>query len=158
MNRPLEILKTLADHQVEFLVVGGVAAVALGVPIATWDLDVIHNCAPENVKRLLVALEALEVRYWHRPGLRPDESHLSGPGHQLLATRLGRLDVLGAIGNGHTYADLVPRSVEVELAAGFRCRVLDLETQIAIKEEIGAEKDLAVLPILRRTLAEKQRK
>ena len=71
LNRPLEILKTLADHQVEFLVVGGVAAVALGVPIATWDLDVIHNCAPENVKRLLVALEALEVRYWHRPMAPP---------------------------------------------------------------------------------------
>ena len=158
MNRPLEILKALADHRVEFLVVGGVAAVALGAPIATWDLDVIQNCAPENVKRLLVAFDALEVRYWYRPDLHPGESHLSGPGHQLLATRLGRLDVLGSIGKGHTYADLLPHSVEVELAPGFRCRVLDLETQIAIKEEIGAEKDLAVLPILRRTLAEKQRK
>ncbi len=36
-------------------------------------------------------------------------------------------------------------------------RVLDLETLIAIKEELGGEKDLAVLPILRRTLEERKK-
>jgi hypothetical protein len=44
----------------------------------------------------------------------------------------------------------------MELGADVRIRVLDLETVIAIKEEVGGEKDLAVLPILKRTLREKQ--
>jgi predicted nucleotidyltransferase len=157
LNRPLEILKTLADHEVEFILVGGVAAVALGAPINTLDVDVVHLATPGNLQRLLAALAGLDAHYRHRPELRPDESHLSTPGHQLLETRLGYLDVLGAIGKGHSYAELLPHSAEVEFGPGFRCRVLDLETQIAIKEEIGAEKDLAVLPILRRTLQEARR-
>jgi len=157
LNRPLEILRTLADHEVEFIVVGGVAAVALGAPVNTMDIDIVHTRAPENVTRLLAALHALDAHYRHRPELRPTESHLSSRGHQLLATRLGYLDVLGAIGKGHTYAGLLPHTVEIEFAPAFRCRVLDLETQIAIKEETGGEKDLAMLPILRRTLAERRR-
>jgi hypothetical protein len=36
--------------------------------------------------------------------------------------------------------------------------VLDLETLIAVKEELGGEKDLAMLPILRRTLEESRRR
>lgn len=157
MNRPTEILKTLANHEVEFIVVGGAAAVALGVPINTWDVDVVHAVTPANVQRLLAALSELDAHYRHRPEFRPGESHLSGPGHQLLITRLGPLDVLGAIGKGRSYADLLPHSAEVELSAGLHCRVLDLEMQIAIKEEVGGEKDRAVLPTLRRTLEERRR-
>ncbi len=158
MNRPLEILKTLADHEVEFIVVGGVAAVALGAPVnSALDIDVVHLITPANVQRLLAALAELDAHYRDRPELRPGESDLSSPGHQLLATRLWPLDVLGAIGKGRVYADLLPRSVEVEFSPSLRCRVLDLETQIAIKEEIGAAKDLAILPILRRTLEERRR-
>ena len=41
---------------------------------------------------------------------------------------------------------------------GLRIRVLDLETQIAVKEEIGQEKDLAALPILRHAFEESRRK
>jgi N-glycosylase/DNA lyase len=43
------------------------------------------------------------------------------------------------------------------IAEGLRIRVLDLETLIAIQEELGGEKDRAVLPILRRTLEEKRK-
>jgi hypothetical protein len=45
----------------------------------------------------------------------------------------------------------------VELSPELRVRVLDLETQVAVKEETGREKDLAVLPTLRRTLMESRR-
>jgi hypothetical protein len=34
------VLQTLADHDVEFIVVGGVAAVLTGAPVNTFDLDV----------------------------------------------------------------------------------------------------------------------
>ena len=72
-------------------------------------------------------------------------------------TRYGPLDLLGTIGSNLAYEDLVPRSVELDVAEGLRIRVLDLETLIAIKEEVGGEKDLAVLPVLRRTLEEKRK-
>jgi hypothetical protein len=67
------------------------------------------------------------------------------------------LDLLGTIGRDLGYQDLVPHSVELGISEGVRIRVLDLETLIAIKEELAGEKDRAVLPILRRTLEEKRK-
>lgn len=76
---------------------------------------------------------------------------MSSPGHQLLLTRFGPLDLLGAIGKGRTYADLIAHATTMKIGA-LDLPVLDLETQIAVKEEISGEKDLAILPLLRRTL------
>jgi hypothetical protein len=45
----------------------------------------------------------------------------------------------------------------MDIGEGIRVYVLDLETLIAIKEELAGAKDVAVLPILRRTLAERRR-
>jgi hypothetical protein len=125
----------------------------------TFDLDVVHSTEPENVDRLLVALRDLDAFYRFQPErrMRPDPSHLRSPGHQLLMTKFGPLDLLGAIGKGRSYADLLPDSTEFDLGEEVRVRVLGLEAQIAVKEEIAGEKDLAALPILRRTLAESRR-
>src|SRR5450759_2277963 len=155
----LAVLRTLADHGVDFIVGGGVAAVRRGAPINTFDLDIVHSTELENVDRLLAALTELEAFYRFQPELRmrPDSSHLGSPGHQLLMTKFGPLDLLGAIGKGRCYADLLCDSTEFDLGDGVRVRVLGLEAQIAVKEEIGGEKDLAALPILRRTLEESRR-
>ena len=157
-NRILAIFETLARHQTEYLVVGGVAAVLRGAPMSTFDVDIVHSTSPENVARILSALEELDARYRFRPELRPGVSHLSSRGHQLLITRFGPLDVLGMIGKGRTYSDLLPLTEEMEVRSGIRVRVLSLEAQIAIKEEVGGEKDVAVLPLLRRTLEESRRR
>ncbi len=152
------ILKTLASHRVGFVVVGGVAAALEGAPVNTFDLDIVHSREPENVTRLLAALESLEAIFRSRPERKPDASHLASVGHQLLMTRFGPLDILGAIGRGHTYQDLLPHSEEMTLGGGVCVRVLNLEMLIAVKEEVADEKDLAALPVLRRTREEKRRK
>jgi len=159
-NRNLSILQTLVRHRVDFLVVGGVAAVLQGAPISTFDLDVVHSTDPANVSRVLDALEELDAIYRAQPELRlrPNASHLSSPGHQLLITRLGPLDLLGSIGIGRTYPDLLPHATELQAGPSLPIKVLDLETQIAIKEELGGEKDRAVLPVLRRTLEERRKR
>jgi predicted nucleotidyltransferase len=153
------ILRILREHGVEFVVVGGVGAVLQGAPLNTFDLDILHSTAKDNVGRLLAALESLHAHYRMQPErhLKPKESHLSSPGHQLLMTRHGPLDVLGAIGNSHTYRELAPHSVEMEIGGGIKVQVLKLEQLIGIKEEIAGPKDVAVLPILRQTLKEKSR-
>jgi hypothetical protein len=144
---------------VEYLVVGGVAAVLGGAPVSTFDLDIVHSTSPENVARILTALEELDAWYRHFPErrLRPDASYLTSPGHRLLMTRYGPVDVLGKIGKGRTYFALLPLTVEMEVQSGVRVRVLSLEAQIAVKVEVGGEKDAAMLPLLRRTLEESRR-
>ena len=83
----------------------------------------------------------------------PDESHLLGPGHQLLRTKHGDLDVLGTIDDNVGYEDVLNHTLEVELS-DFRVRVLELARLIQAKEFAGRPKDLAALPVLRATLAE----
>jgi len=154
------ILRTLGAHGVEFILVGGVSAALRGVPVTTFDVDVVHATTGENVVRLLEALDELHAIYRAQPEreLKPHASHLGGPGHHLLLTDFGPLDLLGMVGAARGYADLVEHSDEFDIGGGVMVRVLDLETLIATKEEAGGEKDKAALPLLRRTLEEKRRR
>ena len=154
------LLRALTEHGVDFLVVGGVGAILQGATLSTFDLDIVHSTEPANIARLLAALADLDACYRAQPDkrLRPSQTHLSSPGHQLLMTRFGPLDVLGLIGKGRRYPDLLPHAVEMTIAEGIPIRVLNLETQIAVKEEIGQEKDIAALPLLRHALEESRRK
>jgi predicted nucleotidyltransferase len=154
----VEILRVLARHEVEFIVVGGMAAVFHGAPVVTYDLDVLHARTPANVARLLGALQELQAYYRTDlvRRLSPNESHLVSPGHQLLMTQYGPLDVLGSIDEGAGYTDLLDQSEEI-IVGEMRLRVLELERLIAVKERAGRAKDLAALPVLRSTLAERRR-
>jgi predicted nucleotidyltransferase len=153
----LAILKTLRHHRVDFVIVGGVCAVLHGAPLATFDLDVVHSREPNNLARLIAALKELEAHY-RIPGRRdkkPGPSHLASAGPQLLVTRFGPLDLLGTIGEGSDYDQLLDETAELEIGGGLKVRVLSLERLVKAKEETGQEKDRAVLPILRRLLEEK---
>lgn len=116
--------------------------------------------SPKTIARLLPALESLEAVFRVQPErrLRPSASHLSASGHLNLLIRSGPLDLLATIGKNLGYEDLLPHSSEMEIGEGTRMLVLDLETLIAIKEELAGDKDIAVLPILRQTLKESRKK
>ena len=150
-----DALDVLARHGVEFVVVGGVAAVLAGAPISTFDLDIVPARSPANLARLLSALSELDARYRDLTGriLRPDVQGLAGPGHHLLLTTCGPVDVLGSIGHGDGYDELLADVVERQLGA-HRVRTLGLATLIRTKQAAGRAKDLAVLAILRKTLEE----
>lgn len=152
-------LKALQEAGVDFILVGGLAAVLNGAPVNTYDVDVVHSRHADNVARLLPVLEALDAIYRIQPSrrLRPNASHLASAGHSNLMTKYGHLDFLGAIGEDLTYEDLLPDSEEMDLGEGLRIRVLKLEKLIEIKQQLHGEKDRAVLPILLRTLEEKRK-
>ncbi len=57
------ILEVLDRHKVEFLLVGGVAALAYGARRPTSDLDCVTPRTEENLKRLAGALRALMLAY-----------------------------------------------------------------------------------------------
>lgn len=152
-------LRALYDGGVDFILVGGVAAVLGGAPVQTYDVDVVHSRDAANVARLLPVLDLLDAIFRIQPErrLKPESYHLAGPGHLNLVTRYGPLDLLGTIGRDLSYQDLLPHSTEVDIGGGTRIRVLNLEKLIEIKEELGGEKDRAMLPLLRRVLEEKRK-
>ncbi|MDI1436168.1 nucleotidyltransferase domain-containing protein [Polyangium sorediatum] len=152
-----DILRTLLHHQVDFVVVGGMAAVLQGAPVHTFDIDIVYSRAEENVARLLAALQDLDAVFRTDPRrLVPNESHLRSTGHKLLSTRHGVLDVLGTIEEDTSYEDLLQDALWLEVA-GAPVRVLSLERLIQIKEKLTRPKDRAMLLVLKATLDEKRR-
>lgn len=151
--RFLDILRALGRHRVDFILVGGVAAVLEGAPVSTFDLDIVPAPKPDNRERLLAALRELNARYLDPAGrhILPDAAKLATLRMHQLVTDAGPLDVLTTIGNGLTYTDLDRRTRDYELE-GQRVRCLNLDAIIESKEQAGREKDRAVLPVLRRTL------
>ena len=152
----LELLRALVSEGVEFIV-GGVAAVLEGVPVSTFDLDVVYSLGENNLDSLARALDDLEAIYVDPGGrkITPTTDRLRGGGHHLLRTRCGRLDVLGSVGEGLGFDDLLqdarPRSIH-----GLTVSVLTLGALIKTKEGADRPKDRAVLDLLRQTLAERE--
>ena len=147
-----EILEVLNKHEVEYIVVGGVAAVIQGAPVTTFDLDALVRISDDNAERLFSALEDLDARYReHSSAIRPTKEDILAGGHLLLLTRAGPLDVLGFIGDKNRYEDLIDRSSEVEMTVG-TFRVLDLEELVQQKKNSDRAKDRAMLGLLEEVL------
>lgn len=53
----VEILKSLHENQIRYLIVGGVAVNLHGVPRATFDFDLVISVDTENMTRLLELLQ-----------------------------------------------------------------------------------------------------
>ena len=150
------LLATLASSDVEFVVVGMLAAVAQGAPVTTHDVDIVHRRTTENIDRLVdVLVNRLDARYRGRSDiLRPTAEILAGPGHSLLMTNAGPVDVLGAIEGGRDYDALLPTSHRIEIS-GHPVYVLNLETLIELKRGSPRLKDQMVLPLLEETLRQR---
>jgi len=56
LNRLLDVFKSFQQHNVRYVVIGGIASVLYGVPRATFDMDILIEGTPENAERLLRAL------------------------------------------------------------------------------------------------------
>ncbi len=147
------LLETLVEAGVELILVGGLAAVAQGAPIATFDVDVVHRRTPDNLERLNGFLDRVHARYRGRKSspIPIDRAALAGPGHSLFSTDLGPLDVLGTVGLGLDYDALLSDTVEIELGGG-RLKILSLAAIVRQKRASQDPKDRLALPVLEETL------
>ena len=159
-NRPryFQLLELLSRHDVDFIVVGGVAAILEGVPITTLDLDIVYDRSPENLQRLLEVLTTVEACYRDPAGrhIVPTVEKLATIRMNLLRTNLGPCDVLASM-SGASYEDLL-ESTRTRQVGELRLRVLELAKVIESKELANRDKDKAVLPVLRKTLEIKRQK
>jgi len=146
MGWSIEMLRRLTDGGVDYVLIGGVAANAHGSAIHTDDLDVFAPLSHENVLAIVRAFSGTHLRWRHRPDLpviTPDDPLLSGLKNMYLQCDLGQLDVLGELPEVGSYPEVAAASVEIDVR-GFRCRVINLDSLIALKRTVGREKDLLV--------------
>ena len=147
------LLEGLVEADIQFILVGGLAAVIQGAPITTMDVDIVHRQSPENISKLLGFLKSIGAFYRRldHKVIEPNREDLEGEGHALFATRLGPLDVLAAIEGGKAYEDLLAHTIEIEFR-GHRVRVLNLKSLVKYKKTSKDSKDKRRLPVLQETL------
>ena len=158
--RPEEILRILNDHEVLYVVIGGMAAVIHGSDIPTTDIDVTPDQSLSNLQRLSAALREMNAKIWTQPepeGLSFDHDGASLADAQILnlITDYGRLDVTRTPAGTQGYEDLKRDAVTVDVF-GLAASVASLADVVRSKQAAGRPKDLQFLPTLRRLLDEAQ--
>lgn len=146
------IVFALADHGVDFVVIGASAAILQGVPLpTTLDFDVTAATTDRNRKRLAEALKELGAAL-RLPGDEVleaplDDKMLRNLSVVTLMTDAGPFDVLFEPAGAPTYEELKARSVEVS-DFGIAVRVAAVQDIVAMKRAAGREKDAAHLTAL----------
>jgi hypothetical protein len=142
------ILRTLLDHEVDFVVIGGLAVAAHGFPRATKDIDIVPAPVTENRLRLYEALQALDAEPLEIGDLRADElpvpfapDGLDEGGNWALRTSAGRVDVLQWVPGVEDYEKLDARSLNVELPDVGRVLFAGYADLVAMKRAAGRAQD-----------------
>jgi hypothetical protein len=147
---PVALIRTLLAHQVQFIVVGGVAATTHGSPQATFDLDICYERSTPNLEALARALTALHAHLRGAPPdlpFRLDARTLRNGDAFTFTTDAGDLDCLGTPSGTRGYADLEASAVDMEVA-GVPVKVTSLDDLIRMKRAANRAKDRAALEIL----------
>lgn len=151
-----ELLVTLRTHGVDFILIGGLAAVAHGSPFPTEDADITPRTTAGNLQRLSAALTDLDARI--RTDADPDglpfahdPASLTAVGTWNLTTRFGDLDIAITPSGTAGYDDLRRDAIATPLFGG-TVFVASLADVIRSKQAANRPKDQRVLPALREIL------
>ena len=146
-----KLLLRLDDAGIDFVLVGGYAAMLHGSSLLTRKLDVCATLTPDTIKKLRDAFREFNPR--HRLAA-PQVSFLDDPkpgvtlNNLYLNTDLGTLDLLGRITGIGDFTRVARDAIEIELL-GRRIRAISLDDLITAREALGRDKDLIAAKELR---------
>ena len=146
---PLAVLEALAARQVEFVLIGGLAAVLHGSPLPTFDIDITVRRTGANIEALhlaLVDMDALVVPDGDSEAETRDA--LQAGRLTSFCTRFGYVDVVGAPAALRDYRVLSRRAVWMQLRPGLRVKVAALQDIVASKQALSRTRDSAQIPAL----------
>lgn len=148
MNRPQfhpqqasRLAAAFERENVDYLFIGKGGAVLLGFPAVTQDVDIFAARSPENGRRIVSALRAMDFE------LGPDVEQAIVAGKDFIQIKSGPFDVdlIFAPDGISSFAEAKARALNVE---GFR--IANLRDIIASKRASAREKDLLDLEYLER--------
>lgn len=164
-ERPLdirELFRALAEHGVDYLIIGGVAAQVHGRRRTTKDLDVTPAPTPENFERLAAALGALEA---HPVELGPSAPSPTAEQLRLaaivppLSTEHGELHILNEVAGASAYEGMRARALTIDIG-GIAVQIVSVDDLIRMKQASGRPGDIedieALATIARREAGDKQ--
>jgi hypothetical protein len=146
-ERPLdlrELFRVLAEHDVDYLVIGGVAAQVHGRRRTTKDLDVTPAPETENFERLAAALVALDAHPTElgRSAPSPTAEQLRlAPIVPPLTTRHGELHILNDVPGATDYIGMRSRALKTDLD-GIAMLIVCVDDLIRMKRTVGRPSDI----------------
>lgn len=156
------IIRALAAHDVEYVLIGGLAGIVRGSTLSTADADVVPSLGEENLGRLIAALKALDAKVlidgrraamesgepWEVGQLRrgPDGLRKGEAWHFMTAA--GPVDVVITAAGVGPYEAHAPNATPFEVF-GVQVQVAGIEDLIRSKEQLDRPKDQAMLRELR---------
>lgn len=149
---PARILEILIRHDVQFVLVGGIAAQAHGSPSLTGDLDICYARDRENLDHLAAALADLSAVRRGLPADHPsmpplDARTIRAGGLFTLTTRYGDFDILATPDPGLDYLQLLDHAI-MAVVHGATVHIASLHDLIQMKRAAGRPKDRIELEIL----------
>lgn len=147
---PVEMFRSFERHRVEYVLIGGLAAVLHGSPLRTNDADVCPHRERANLEALARALGDLEARLFTADGpveFIYDAEFLDRVQVLTLETRVGRLDISFRPAGTEGYHELVEHAVDYEIE-GVIVPTAALDDIIRSKRTADRQKDRAALPTL----------
>lgn len=149
------LLKNLLEQDIDFVLIGGFAAVVHGSTLVTQDLDICAAITDQQIDNLRKALKSLNPI--HRMNAKAKVSFLEHPkditgiSNIYLNTDLGILDILSETQPAGNFAEIKSRAVEISLY-GYKCKVISIDDLIRVKEAMRRPKDLQAVEELRLVL------
>lgn len=148
---PPRVFRTLNQHRVDYIVIGGWAVIAHGRVRTTLDVDFVADVARGNLERLAGALAELRAELWgmdaHLLGIELDADTLASGANFTLTTDAGGLDFFNEVPGQVPYRDLRRRAASGRIR-GEPVRLAGREDLIRMKRAAGRDQDLEDLAVL----------
>lgn len=154
------LLKFLIESPIDFVIVGGFAAVLHGCNQTTRDLDICLLLSPDQIPHLRDALMAIHPKHRKMPEKLSFFDHpkdLTNIKSLHLETDLGILDIISTVPGVGEYYDVLKNSDEIELY-GKNCFLMSIDDLIKSKKTLGRHRDLIVVDELEAIKQEKKMK
>lgn len=157
---PDAIVRALHRHEVQFVVIGGIAGQLWGSPTITQDLDICYSRQKLNLERLAAALRELRAKLRGAKEDVPfklDARTLAAGDSFNFETDLGDLDCLGTPTGTNGYDDLKQAAEHMNLG-GMNIPVASVDDLIRMKRAAGRAKDRIEVEILGAVRDERSRR
>jgi hypothetical protein len=145
--QPESVIRLLGRHGVQYVLIGGLAAVTHGAPIVTQDVDLCYAREADNVDRLAAALREVNATLRGADPKLPfrlDAQTIQKGDAFTFTTDIGWVDVMAAPAGTSGYEDL-SRTADAFDLFGYRVLVAAVDDLIRMKRAAGRPKDLLVV-------------